>query len=462
MSSQLFLLIKFLIKTRYSMPALMFILALILFSNLGFARTENLPTFFSTYLIIIFTLVLSTAFFLGGLLLIKSDADYLLTLPLSRFHFVLSLFLIQFLSFGLIMLFLFAFFYLIAGIIGLMFSIAFSLISTSLSTISYNLTLKKKLILGSALITWFLSPLLGFEFSPTYIFIKHSTFALVSLLLLTGLTLYFAVKSLMKAELEIARKTVSITSSEVKKPMSFEKSKGVKAVYKFHIEGFRILSRTNFMGVSSIRLVRINVIYLFLVSSLASLLIFALIENLGNILFKLIMILSVNYVAYLFSIILSSGSLSDERIWLSFTSMDPVKYLRHVFLARALATLIIFSPLAAISFIVFLINGIPEMVGTIFLVTFFLPSFSFLISLTANYLRPVQVREEALTAYQFTLRDIAFTFFALFGFFLVILHTSPLLAIVISLVTATLSMFIISRDEILRKLCYKLAESGFI
>src|SRR5215467_14827933 len=58
---------------------------------------------------------LSMSLLLGGIFVLKSDRDYLLTLPLRRRELSLSLFLAQFIGSGISILFLFGFYLAGAG-----------------------------------------------------------------------------------------------------------------------------------------------------------------------------------------------------------------------------------------------------------------------------------------------------------------------------------------------------------
>src|SRR2546430_4619657 len=80
--------------------------------------TGNSPEFsggFSYYAVGASIFLIAVSLLFGGLFVLKSDRDYLLTLPLKRRELSLSLFTAQFVGSGITILFLFGFYLACAG-----------------------------------------------------------------------------------------------------------------------------------------------------------------------------------------------------------------------------------------------------------------------------------------------------------------------------------------------------------
>ncbi|HYB76325.1 MAG TPA: hypothetical protein VEC08_05140, partial [Nitrososphaerales archaeon] len=104
-------LFKFVIRTRFSRPFLILIAVLIVYfialSELVPSHQENL--ILSYYGTAIVALFLAMSLAAGGVMVLKSDRDYLFTLPLSTRDLSLSIFFSQFIAFGVTVLLMFVY-----------------------------------------------------------------------------------------------------------------------------------------------------------------------------------------------------------------------------------------------------------------------------------------------------------------------------------------------------------------
>ena len=102
-------LLKFVIRTRFSRPFLAFIALLVAYS-IGISRVippgqESLILGdFGTAIIALF---LAMALATGGVMVLKSDRDYLFTLPLSTRDLSISIYFSQFIAYGVTVMFMF-------------------------------------------------------------------------------------------------------------------------------------------------------------------------------------------------------------------------------------------------------------------------------------------------------------------------------------------------------------------
>src|SRR6266850_1779512 len=107
-------LVKFVLVTRFSKPLLGLVTFFLAYDVVIRAvTTGNSPEFsggFSYYAVSASIFFIAVSLLFGGLFVLKSDRDYLLTLPLKRRELSLSLFTAQFVGSGITILFLFGFY----------------------------------------------------------------------------------------------------------------------------------------------------------------------------------------------------------------------------------------------------------------------------------------------------------------------------------------------------------------
>jgi len=172
-------LVKFVLLTRFSRPLLGLVVFFLIYDTVIRGLTAgNAPQFsggISYYAIgaSIFFIAMSLMF--GGLFILKSDRDYLLTLPLKRRDLSLSLFIAQFVGSGITILFLYGFYIAGAGdlettIVLVANLVLLACVVTSLGVISNILQTWKRAVLAVALGLWCFSSILGFSFTPVSAF----------------------------------------------------------------------------------------------------------------------------------------------------------------------------------------------------------------------------------------------------------------------------------------------------
>jgi hypothetical protein len=466
MPSSFITLLKLLIKTRYTLPALLFffaILSLNLFSSFQRHNTE-LPFILKLYLFTILTFITVISFLFGGLLLLKSDADYLLTLPVPKKNLVLSLYTIQFIAYAFPVIYTVGAFLSLNEIHVIVAMALLVFLIVSLSTISFSLSNKQKIPIALFITIWMMTAMINFQYSPLYVFINDSIPSLIILACLTLITTFLAIRTLYNTELELAKRTSSITSSEVKKLTSFKNQLGKKAIRKLYLINFNFSARMNLMGISKYTTVRVNLNLLTIgvaIFSVAYAILLLRYVSFGGEITKVIVPIFLHIYSMAFAFFISSGLLANERVWLAFTSLDPAEYLREVFISRYLALLIMFSPLILVSIFLYF-NGISFAINSVFWLLFFVPSFSIITSLVISYLKPVQIREEIFTAYQFSLKDLVVVLFIILGTILASISFITIATMISSIIFLLVFIYLILNKEILRELAYKMTESGFV
>ncbi len=468
-------LIKFVIVTRFSKP-LLGVVALFLAYNIvtgifaGGGRTR-FSGGFSYYAVggSMFFMVLSL--FLGGLFVLKSDRDYLLTLPLSRRDLSLSLFMAQYLGSGISILFFFGFY--IAGAadslettILLAANLALlGLLVTALGVISNILVTWKRVLVGLALAVWCLSSFLGFQFTPVAAFTGSVLYGSIVLSGVTLIAVPVALRELGHLELGSMRTLMRATSSEYKRNVTFSGKSPVRAIYSYHLSFMELVGRVNLAGATSFRAARVKTSTVVLISAiLAGPYLFLTGPSPINSSPSRPAIFVVPLVMGIVILVLMlQGVFADERGWLAFTAMDPAKYLRHLILSKVLSSLGIVGPYAVADLILFLL-GVAAALNSLIVLLVTIPSASVIsIYLLARVGDVQQVREEGMMPGQFSLRQmlVILPVYGLVGL-IVASGGSLTAALIIAPVLAVLAFLLMLRASVWRGIASRLIERGFV
>src|SRR5713226_6716884 len=168
-------LVKFVLLTRFSKPLIALVTFFLVYDIVIRATTTgNSPEFsggFSYYAVGASIFFIAVSLLFGGLFVLKSDRDYLLTLPLRRRELSLSLFTAQFVGSGITVLFLFGFYLAGAGTLETTIVLVADLailaaVVTSLGVLSNILSTWLRAGLAVLLGLWCFSSILGNPFTP--------------------------------------------------------------------------------------------------------------------------------------------------------------------------------------------------------------------------------------------------------------------------------------------------------
>jgi hypothetical protein len=473
-------LIKFVVRTRFSRPLLALVAFFLIYETAIGSLTTGSGTSpysggFSYYAVgaSIFFMVMSLLF--GGLFVLKSDRDYLLTLPLSRRELSLSLFIAQFIGSGITVLFLYGFYVPLStsstDTILLIADLALlSCVVTALSVVANILSNWQRVALAIGLAAWSSTSLLGFPFTPVSSFTGNLLYGSIAILLTAVVFVPLALRELAYIELGSVRSLLRSTGSEYKKTMSFSGRSQIRAIYSYHLSFLELVGRMNIGGSTSYRTTRIKTSTVLIISVVASAayLILNIKTPLGGFLpggisySPIVFVLPILLGAVVLAL-MSQGTFSNERGWLAFTAMDPATYLRHLLLSRALSTLAIIGPFGVADLLLgFLGNASAVNAAIVLLAT--VPAASMISAfLVARVGAVQQVKEEGMMPGQFDVRQ----FVAILPVYLVIglIIVSELFltaALVIALSVGVLAILLLSRAEVWRGIASRLTERGFI
>jgi hypothetical protein len=469
----LFDLLKFVIRTRFSRPFLIF-LAIIIVYSVGIStiipqQAENaLLSYYGTAIIAFF---LAVALATGGVMVLKSDRDYLFTLPLSTRDLSISIFFSQFLAFGISVLFMFI--YLAQSFASpLLFAdlVALALTFTSLGIIAPSLSTRVRLVLSVALAIWTLLAFTNFPFSPGSAFNGNIYSGSATLIALAAATTLAAFRGLSRIEPDMMKSLVRSSSTEIKSPNSYIGKSPIGAIYSMNLSSLSLAGRMNMAGTSRFISRRVRTRWVIAASSAAAIAYFAFVDYFvprttrfstgpNSLPAALVVAIFLSFLAFF----LSQSAITNERIWLSLSSLPPATYFRHLIASRVISLLFVLAPFAIADAALFAV-GYGEALGALVIVSTVIPG-SFVIEiLWSAYVAPIQVKgDDLMMPGQFNLKQLA-TALPLGGVFLLVSFASivPIFAVVAGLALVAISALFTLSGRFWGRVVTKLTENGFV
>jgi hypothetical protein len=465
-------LLKFIIRTRFSRPFLILIAVLVVYE---FGISSVIPPSSKSFVLsyygtAIIALFLAMALATGGVMVLKSDRDYLFTLPLSTRDLSISIFFSQFIAFGITILFIFVYLstslasvYLIADL----FALAFTF--TSLGIIATSLSTRVRAVFSVAIAAWTLTGVAGFPISPGAAFNGNVIAGTATLLLLGAFTTAIAFRGLSRIELDMMRNLVRSTSSDIKSQVSYSGKSPVGAIYSMNLSAMSLAGRMNMAGTSRYISRRVKTRWVVTATSIAAVAYFVGVLYLGPPAAftagsdSLPAAIAVAIVLAFLSFFLSQSAITNERMWLSLTSLPPSTYFRHLIASRVIALLLILAPFAAANLALFAL-GYGEALGALVVVVTVIPGSYVLEILWAAYIAPIQVKgDDQLMAAQFNLKQLS-TALPLAAVFILVSLASlfPTVAVIGGLFLIALAAVFTMSGSFWGKVVTKLTENGFV
>lgn len=459
--------LRFVIVSRFSKPLLVLLVLLVIYAVfLSPFSSSGAIGAIKYYGPAVMAFVLVFPAVSGGIAVMKSDRDYLFTLPLKRLDLAIALFIVQFMSFGLILLYMYG--YMAPYLKGefpfsIIVLISLALTATSLGPITYSLELHWRLLLGLALTAWSLSPLLGFQFSPASVFFGQMAPAAIVSVILAAVTTVLAFRSLTNVDLDVMRTLVRHSSTETKRIKSYAGMSPLKAIMVENFEVIEISGRMNMIGAgSTYRSGKFRLIWGVITTTIIAMLYFILVVKYlqsGNAHDFLLIGASYSSIIVMF---MSMGVLGNERLWLGFLAVGPVSYLRRIIGAKALSFLVILLPVVVVNFIL-AFQGYEGTLGFGLSLLINFPSLFIIVVYISAYLSPIQIKEDVMMPSPFNLRQMV-----MFLPLLVIIILNAISIILVmaevvgSVVLILIVLFLLNSRKIAISLIQKLVENGFV
>ncbi len=464
-------LLKFVLRTRFSRPFLILIAILVVYSvavstTIPPSGTVLILNYYATGIIAFF---LAMALATGGVMVMKSDRDYLFTLPLSPRDLSLSIFFAQFIAFGTTVLLMFMY---IATALNspLLYLdlVALALVFTSLGVIAPSLETRTRILLSVALALWTLSSFLNFPFTPGSAFSGNLYGGTATLLALAAVTTAFAFRGLNTVELDMMRSLARSTSSDIKSPNSYAGKSPLGAIYSMNLTNISLAGRMNMAGTSRYVSRRVKTWWVLAASAAAAggYFGFALMAGPAPVITgtdtfpaAILVAIILSFLAFFFS----QSAITNERIWLSLTSLPPATYFRHLIASKLLSLVLILVPFA-VADAVLIALGYGVAVSGLIIILAVVPA-SFVLEICwAAYIAPIQVKgDDMMMPAQFNLRQLA-TGLLLLPVILLAAVASifPLVAAVGGLVLSVLAFALATSGGFWSRVVTKLTESGFV
>lgn len=300
----------------------------------------------------------------GGIVVMKSDRDYLFTLPLDKRSLALSLYITQFIATGIVILLGFGFFfasymYVVAGaydrLLLVLDMVGLALAISSLGVISNVLSTYWRILTALLLAVWALSAILGVPFTPASFFTGNILSGSAAMLSMTVIFTGVALSELSHVELGTMRSLIRVTSAEVKNIRSFAGMSPARAIFSQNFLVFQFAASLNMGGASryqsgNVRISRVLpvTVALALIYGYLALNAPVLMPPGGPVLGNSVATVLPTFV--LFIVFFSSqGGMANERAWLALTAMEPALYFRYLLIAKVLSFVVAISPFAAVN-----------------------------------------------------------------------------------------------------------------
>jgi len=465
-------LLKFVVRTRFSRPFLILIAVVVAYSIVISAVTppEAESVILGYYGTGIIALFLSMALATGGIMVLKSDRDYLFTLPLSTRDLSLSIFFSQFIAFGITVLFMFVYLaQAVASLLIVVDLVALAFVFTSLGIVATSLTTRVRLALALGLALWTVSALAHFPFSPASVFNGNVYGGTATLIALAVVTTAAAFRGLSRIELDMMRNLVRSTSSEVKSPNSFVGKSPIGAIYSMNLSSMSLAGRMNMAGTSRYVSRRVRTRWVIVATSAAAATYLLSVLLLGppqpfvsgtsTLPAAILVAILLSFLGFFFS----QSAITNERIWLSLTSLPPTTYFRHLVASKVVSFLLILAPFA-VADAALLALGYGEALGGLAVVTLVIPGSYVLEILWSAYIAPIQIKAEEFTMpTQFSIRQLLTALPLIFVFILASAATIlPVLAVAGGILLIAVSIVLTMSPGFWNRVLVKLTENGFV
>lgn len=464
-------LLKFVVRTRFSRPLLILIAVMVVYFTVISAtippQAENLILGYYGTGIVAFFLAMALA--TGGVMIFKSDRDYLFTLPLSTKDLSIAIFFSQFIAFGLSILFMFGYLYQsVSSPLLLIDLVCLALTFTSLGVIAPSMTTRVRISLSVVLALWTLLGLANFPLSPGSAFNGNLYSGTATLLALAGVTTWLAFRGLSRIELDMVRSLVRTTASDVKSPNSYVGKSPIGAIYSMNLSNMSLAGRMNMAGTSRYVSRRVKTRWVALAASVAAaaFFVFALSvgpapEVTGTDTFPATILVAVG-LAFL-GFFFSQSAITNERIWLALTSLPAATYFKHLVSSRVISLMVILIPFA-VADAVLAVLGYGVTLAALAVILLVIPGAFVLEICWAAYIAPIQVKgDDAMMPAQFSLRQLA-TALPVGGVFILVSVASifPMVAVVAGLLLCGLAALLTLSPGFWSRVVTKLTENGFV
>ncbi|QXJ35054.1 hypothetical protein [Saccharolobus shibatae] len=457
-------LLKLIIFSRFSKWGLATLIAASILASAIFIRSVTLgahsttPSYYSIAYITALYILFS---YIGGFTLMKADLDYLFTLPIDRKKLGIALYISSLIIYLIIIIYLSIFSYnsgllLISPLLGV-------------SLVSLNLTLQEmrtshKVLILTVIALWFISPLIGFKYSPTSSIFGHFYESLSVTLPYTALLTFTSIRKVGNYD-QILMKKISRTSGIVKHSISFNTSTPLRTILQLKLTYFPLVGRAGFYtpsGSYSMRVIRMSgIVIVTSVLGIAYFIVFRYGLMVSSEFVYTGLSIATTYIAVFSVLFVGMSNLMSERIWLTIPSIG-YKFFKYMIVASGVQSFIIILPFGIVDLILSIWNPLFLNVGISLL--FYIPLSCMLYTYLLAMVNPLQLKDE-FNPVNVEFRGRSFLIALIFVIILMPLFLiiyAPLFFAGIAIAVLAITITYLLRDKMILKVVNKMTEAGYI
>ncbi len=464
-----------LIRTRFTWYYLVILSVIAIYSLYAIpyqvsVQVYSYGTLYFTGIIGVFSVVSA---YIGGISVSKSDQEFLLVSPIPRRSLIRGFLIVQSLGTGLLLIavtifalatvhYSFGDFFLAAANL-----VALDIFLMTIGIATFQLKKTFRILIAVAIAAWILSFFLNFPLAPQNFMIGSTLYPLFLTVPVAAVSFYGAVKSLSKEDLPIRVSTFRTPKTEYKSAVSYIRYSPTAAVF---MNGLTNLSySTNSLMAGGIRTrtskIRLRTYYAIIIviavvyGYLAYFLVDYGVQDVG---FNLVVIFGAIYVGIIPQFIFNSGVITYERAWLSFTSMEPWKYVSIIIGSKVFQSVITSIPFVVVSVVdhsLGVANTVESAMVFMILDPLLIGLYLFMVFSISTY----QITDEGFLSTRMSLAQFVPALpIVLFTLVVVIAIILPLLIIVTSIATASLLIFASTRKGYWENRVNKMVQKGFL
>jgi hypothetical protein len=262
---------------------------------------------------------------------------------------------------------------------------------------------------------------------------------------------------------------VRSTSSDIKSPNSYAGKTPIGAIYSMNLTSISLAGRMNMAGASRYVSKRVKTRWIVAATSAAAAAYFAFVSILepptsfvsgaDSLPAAIVVAVILSFLAFF----LSQSAITNERIWLSLTSLPPAVYFRHLIASRVISLLLILAPFAVADAALYAM-GYGEALGALAVVLTVIPGSFMLEVLWAAFIAPIQIKGDDMSMpAQFNLRQMATALPLIAVIILASVATLvPIFAFAGGVVLIAISAVLTMSGRFWGRVVTRLTENGFI
>ena len=464
-----------LIRTRFTWYYLLILALIAIYSLYAIpyqlaVQAYSYGSLYFTGIIGVFSVVSA---YTGGITVSKSDQEFLLVSPVPRKSLIRGFLLVQALGTGLLLIAVSVFalasvnYSLFDFLLAALNLLALDIFLMTIGIATFQLKKPFRIAISSAIALWVLSFFLNFPLAPQNFMTGNTLYPLLLTAPVALVSLYGAIRTLSKEDLPIRASTFRTPKTEYKSAVSYLR---YSPNYSVFLNGLTNLSySTNSLMAGGIRTrtskIRLRTYYaiIVLIAIIYGFLAYYLIDfGVQDVGFNFVVLFGSIYVGIIPQFVFNSGVMTYERAWLSFTSMEPWKYISIIITSKVFQSVITSIPFVVVSLIDYsfgVYNTIESSLVFLILDPLLIGLYLFIVFSVSSY----QITDEGFLSTRMSLAQFVPALpIILFTIVVMVSIIVPLLIFVTSALTAAILIFATTRRGYWENRVNKLIQKGFV